>query len=117
LTFFRENLMKLTVTGRNIDITDGIREHLQSKMDKTINELVEKADIHVALHVEKHRHFAEITVKTKGFTVHGTEETDDLYASMDNALIKVEKQLRKHKEKNQALRNKKGPQSKDNIQD
>ena len=96
--------MKLTVTGRNIDITDGIREHLQTKMDKTIKELVDKADIHVALHVEKHRHFAEITVKTKGFTVHGTDETEDLYVSMDNALVKIEKQLRKHKEKAQTLR-------------
>ena len=109
--------MKLTVTGRNIDITDGIREHLQTKMDKTINELVDKADIHVALHVEKHRHFAEITVKTKGFTVHGTDETEDLYVSMDNALVKVEKQLRKHREKSQDLRNKKGSQSKDQNQD
>lgn len=109
--------MKLTVAGRNIEITDGIREHLQNKMDKTINELVEKADIHVALSVEKRRHFAEVTVKTKGFTVHGTEETDDLYASMDNALVKVEKQLRKHKEKAQALRHKKGSQSKDSSLD
>ena len=87
--------MKLTVTGRNIDITDGIREHLKNKMDKTINELGEKGDVHVALHVEKHRHFAEITVKTKGFTVHSQHETDDLYASMDNALLKIEKQLSK----------------------
>ena len=85
--------MKLTVAGRNIDITDGIREHLQKKMDKTIKELGEKADVHVALHVEKHRHFAEITRITKGFTVHSQHETDDLYASMDNALLKIEKQL------------------------
>lgn len=109
--------MKLTVTGRNIEITDGIREHLQNKMDKTLPDLGEEADIHVALSVEKHRHFAEVTVKTKGFSVHSTEETDDLYASMDNALVKIEKQLRKHKEKAQALRNKKGSKSKENIHD
>ena len=104
--------MKLTVAGRNIDITDGIREHLQKKMDKTIKELGEKADVHVALHVEKHRHFAEITVMTKGFTVHSQHETDDLYATMDNDLLKIEKQLRKHKEKAQDLRMKEGSQSK-----
>jgi len=105
--------MKLTVAGRNIEITDGIREHLETKMGKTISELGEKADVHVALSVEKHRHFAEITVKTKGFTVHSKDETDDLYASMDNALVKIEKQLRKHKEKAQDLRIKKGVQSKE----
>ena len=104
--------MKVTVAGRNIEITDGIREHLQSKMDKTIHDLGDEADVHVALSVEKHRQFAEVTVKTKGFSVHSTEETDDLYASMDNALIKIEKQLRKHKEKAQALRNKTGSWSK-----
>jgi putative sigma-54 modulation protein len=104
--------MKLTVTGRNIDITDGIRDHLQSKMDKTIIELSDKADVHVALLVEKHRHFAEVTVKTKGFTVHGQHETEDLYASMDGALLKIEKQLRKHKDKTQDHRIKKGSPSK-----
>jgi putative sigma-54 modulation protein len=109
--------MKLTVAGRNIEITGGIREHLQSKMDKTIHDLGEEADVHVALSVEKHRHFAEVIVKTKGFSVHSTEETNDLYASMDNALVKIEKQLRKHKEKVQALRNKKDKQSKDNSLD
>jgi putative sigma-54 modulation protein len=105
--------MKLTVAGRNIEITDGIRKHLESKMDKTIHDLGEEADVHVALSVEKHRHFAEVTIIKKGFSVHSTEETDDLYASMDNALVKIEKQLRKHKEKSQALRNKTGSQSKD----
>jgi putative sigma-54 modulation protein len=109
--------MKLTVAGRNIEITDGIREHLQSKMDKTIHDLGKEADVHVALSVEKHRHFAEVTVKTKGFSVHSTEETDDLYASMDYALVKIEKQLRKHKEKSQALRNKIGSQCKDKSLD
>ena len=58
--------MKLTVAGRNIEITDGIRGHLQSKMDKTIHELGEEADVHVALSVEKYRHFAEVTSKNKG---------------------------------------------------
>ena len=109
--------MKLTVTGRNVEVTNGIREHLKNKMDKAIYELGEEADVHVALSVEKHRHFAEVTVKTKGFSVHSTEETDDLYASMDNALIKIEKQLRKHKEKAQALRHKKGSQSKEKSLD
>lgn len=104
--------MKLTVTGRNIEITDAIKDHLDNKIRKTIEEFGEKADVHVALLVEKHRHFAEITVKTKGFTVHGEEETDNLYTAMDNALIKIEKQLRKHKERAKDLRIKKGVEEK-----
>ena len=104
--------MKLTVTGRNIEVTDGIRNHLNDKMDKTIADLGEAADVHVALSVEKHRHFAEVTVKTKGFTLHSQDETEDLYTSMDKALEKMEKQIRKNKEKAKALRIKQGSQSK-----
>ncbi|HCG73622.1 MAG TPA: ribosome-associated translation inhibitor RaiA [Nitrospina sp.] len=104
--------MKLTVTGRNIEITDGIRNHLNDKIDKTIADLGEAADVHVALSVEKHRHFAEVTVKTKGFTLHSQDETEDLYTSMDKALEKMEKQIRKNKEKAKALRIKQGSQSK-----
>ena len=104
--------MKLTVTGRNIEITDGIRNHLNDKMDKTIADLDEAADVHLALSVEKHRHFAEVTVKTKGFTLHSQDETEDLYTSMDKALEKMGKQIRKNKEKAKALRIKQGSQSK-----
>jgi len=104
--------MKLTVTGRNIEITDGIRNHLNDKIDKTIADLGEAADVHVALSVEKHRHFAEVTVKTEGFTLHSQDETEDLYTSMDKALEKMEKQIRKNKEKAKALRIKQGSQSK-----
>ena len=91
--------MKLTLTGRKIEITDGIRNHFNHKMNKTIPDLGEAADIHVALCVEKHRHFAEIILKTKGLTLHSHEESNDLYSSMDKALEKMEKQLRKHKGK------------------
>ena len=104
--------MKLTVTGRNIEITDGIRNHLNDKIDKTIADLGEAADVHLALSVEKHRHFAEVTVKTKGFTLHSQDETEDLYTSMDKALEKMKKQIRKNKEKVKALRIKQGSQSK-----
>lgn len=109
--------MKLTVTGRNIEITDAINDHLDHKMQKTIQELGERADVHVALSVEKHRHFAEITVKTKGFTVHSEEETNDLYLAMDNALVKIEKQLRKHKDRAQDLRIKQASAVKNKLQE
>lgn len=108
--------MKFTVTGRNIEITDAINDHLDRKMQKTIHDLGEKADVHVALSVEKHRHFAEITVKTKGFTVHSDEETSDLYTAMDNALVKIEKQLRKHKDRAKDLRIKQASAEKNKLQ-
>lgn len=99
--------MKLTITGRKLEITEAIEQHLQKKMGKTIKDLGESADVHVALSVEKHRHFAEITVKTKGFTLHSEDETDDLYTAMDGALLKMEKQLRKTKSRLKTIKIKK----------
>ena len=58
--------MKITVIGRKIHITDGIRDHLNRKMNKSITDLDDKTDIHVSLSVEKHRQFAEFTVKKRG---------------------------------------------------
>ena len=107
--------MKLTVAGRNIKITDAIEEHLEAKIVKTIRQWIDSADIHVALAVEKHRHLAEITVKTKGFTVHGNHETDDLYKAIDGATEKVEKQLKKHKDRTKSLKIKKSKEAKEII--
>jgi putative sigma-54 modulation protein len=107
--------MKLTVTGRKIEITQAIRDHLNHKMEKTIKDLEDHADVHVALAVEKYRHFSEITIKTKGFTIHVEDETTDLYTSIDNALVKAEKQLRKHKDKQKDLLLKKAAAEKNKI--
>ena len=53
--------MELTVTGRKLEITDSIRNHLNDKINKTIADLNIAADVHITLSVEKHRHIAEIT--------------------------------------------------------
>ena len=108
--------MKLTVTGRHIEITDAIKQHLAQKMEKTIKDLGESADVHVALSVEKHRHFAEITIKPKAITLHSEDETDDLYTAMDSALLKMEKQIRKHKSRYKTLKIKKSVEQKNRTE-
>lgn len=107
--------MKLTVAGRNIKITKAIEDHLKAKIAKTIKEWSEKADIHAALSVEKYRHFAEVTIKTKGFTVHSNHESSDLYNAIDEALEKTEKQLRKHKDRVKSLKIKQSKEAKDQM--
>ena len=107
--------MKLTVTGRKMKITQGIEDHLNSKIERTLKTMTDSADVHVALTVEKHRHFAELTVKDRGFTVHSDAETEDLYAAMDQAVEKTEKQLKKHKERSVRLKIKKSSAEKDKL--
>ncbi len=105
--------MKLTVTGRHLKITDGIREHLDKAIARHVTPFVEgPGDIHVCLSVEKERHDAEITVKSKGFSAHAQHETHDLYSAIDGVVQKIEKQLKKHKERLITLKNKKSAQVK-----
>ena len=105
--------MKLTVAGIKIKVTQGIEDHLHKKIEKSLKSLPESADVHVALTVEKHRHFAEVTVKSKGYTVHGESETNDLYTAMDEAVEKAEKQLKKHKDRLKTLKIKQNVAEKD----
>jgi len=109
--------MKLTVAGIKIKITQAIEDHLNKKIEKSLKSLPESADVHIALTVEKHRHLAEVTVKDKGFSVHGESETNDLYTAMDEAVEKAEKQLKKHKDRSKTLKIKQNVAAKDKQND
>lgn len=109
--------MKLTVAGIKIKITQGIEDHLHKKIEKSLKSLPESADVHVALTVEKHRHFAEVTVKDKGYSVHAESETNDLYTAMDEAVEKAEKQLKKHKDRSKSLKIKQNVANKERLVD
>src|SRR5262245_24286369 len=96
--------MKLDITGRNIEITPAIREFTQEKLSKLDRWIEEVIEAHVVLFVEKHRHTAEIVVKGRHHTFTGIDETGDMYASIGNAVDKIEKQARREKDKVSARR-------------
>ena len=95
--------MNLTVTGRNLEITDAINNFIKKRLAKAGDRLYEKANIHFSFYVDKNRHMAEATVKQKGLTTRAKDETRDLYLTVNNVLVKIEKQLRKHKNRVQSL--------------
>ncbi|HZI92969.1 MAG TPA: ribosome-associated translation inhibitor RaiA [Patescibacteria group bacterium] len=96
--------MKLDITGRNIEITPAIRDFTQEKLSKLDKWLDEVDEAHVVLFVEKHRHKAEIVVKGRHHTLAGTDETGDMFASIGNAVEKIEKQARREKDKDSGRR-------------
>jgi putative sigma-54 modulation protein len=100
--------MNLKITGKGLKITDGIKSHLDCKINKIFYDSYENTSIHVLLHVKKSRHIAEVTVTTNGHTEHVTEETENLYLSMDGVLKKIETRLKKNKERKQDLKIKNG---------
>lgn len=101
--------MKLDITGRHIDVTPALREFAEDKLRKLEKLLDGPLDIHVVLAIEKHRHMAEIQVKSRNGVFTGAHETGDLYASIGEVVDKLERQALKHKEKMRHHKQRRGP--------
>ncbi len=91
--------MDIQITGKNIDVTDAIREYVQKRMDKLDKYLSKVLDAHVTLFVEKIDHVVVVTIRKRRLTLHAEERSEDLYASIDKAVEKLETQLRRHKDR------------------
>ncbi len=91
--------MQIHVTFRHMETSDPIREYAESKFEKFGKYLHEPIETHVVFQVQKINHCAEVTIKAKHFHFHGVEESPNLYASIDLLADKIERHLKKHKEK------------------
>ncbi|MBI5183668.1 MAG: ribosome-associated translation inhibitor RaiA, partial [Nitrospinae bacterium] len=98
--------MQVTVTGRRIEITDALRNHAEEKVLRLKRYQDRSIDAHIVLSVEKYRHTAEVTINFDGTIIHGKEETEDMYSSIDRAVDKIERQMKSHKKRIIALKNK-----------
>lgn len=89
--------MKIDVTARNLEITDDLREHLTKKLGK-IGKYFDKGVVAQAvLSSERDRQIVEITLPLDGMVVRGEESTDDIYASVNLAVDKIERQVMKYR--------------------
>jgi len=91
--------MNVEITGRQVEITSAIREFTVDKLRKLEKLLDGPLEVHVVLGTVKHRHMAEIQVKSRTALLSGMEETGDLYASIGEVVEKLERQALKHKER------------------
>ena len=91
--------MNIELTGRHIEITEAIRDHIQKRVAKLSKLVGGLCDFHFVLTVEKHRQIAEVNLVTKMGIFSATEESKDLYGSIGSAVEKLEKQIRKFKER------------------
>ena len=91
--------MNIDYTGRHIEVTPALREFAEDKLRKLERLLEGPLDVHVVLGIEKHRHSAEVQVKSKTAVFTGHMVTGDLYASIGEVADKLERQALKHKEK------------------
>jgi len=89
----------ITITGRHIEISDPIRELLTERLGHACKLLDKITSTHVTISVEKNRHIVEVVIHSHGATLHAKEETHDMYASIDQAVDKIETQAKRLKEK------------------
>ena len=92
--------MKISVTFRNADEAENWqREYAEEKLKKLKKYIDDPVDARVILSVEKFRNTAEINLSSNGLNVNSREEDKDMHIAIDNAIEKIERQLKKHKEK------------------
>ncbi len=88
----------VTVTGRHLAITAAINDYAQKKIESLHLDYPKIIEAHVILEVDKYRHRAEVVlVCANHITIEASEESTDLYASMDQVIGKVARQMRKYK--------------------
>jgi len=98
--------MQTSVTFKNIDSSDHLKSYVMDKLDRFDRLLDNPAEANVVLKVEKFRHIAEISVSGDRMKINGKEETEDMYSAIDMVLDKLEKQIKKGKEKVRERRSK-----------
>lgn len=106
--------MQTSVTFKNLDPSDHIKSYISDKLDRFDKYLHNPGEANVVLSVEKFRHMAEVNIIGDRMTINGKEETEDMYSAIDMVLDKLEKQIKKGKQKVRERRTGKG-RSKTNM--
>ena len=92
--------MQVNITFRNMFATDALRNHCEAKLGHMVAKYLDKVtEAHVTLSLERYLHHADVQLHAGSFHVRGKEKSEDMYASIDMAVDKIERQLKKYKER------------------
>ncbi|MDR1870501.1 MAG: ribosome-associated translation inhibitor RaiA [Deltaproteobacteria bacterium] len=97
--------MQYSVTFRRMEPSDNLKEFGREKLARLEKYLDSVIDVDLTFSVEKFRHRAEVVVTADGLKIKAEEETDDMYSALDLVVDKLEKQIKRHREK-QKIHNK-----------
>ena len=93
--------MQITISGKNFDLSSSLQDRVIDKLNKKVGRFDTIITANVTLSVDRSRQIAEITLFGKGFEMRAEEhDSYDMYASIDSAIEKLEKQLSKARSKN-----------------
>ncbi|MFS1701720.1 ribosome hibernation promoting factor [Aestuariibacter sp. GS-14] len=91
--------MQINLSGHHVEITDSLRNYVETKFTKLERHFDHISNVHVILNVEKLSQKAEATVHLSGAEVFASSEDSDMYAAIDSMVDKLDRQVIKHKEK------------------
>lgn len=91
--------MKILFTEKKVEVSDALREYAEKKLSKLDRYFKNDAEARVAFRIERGRHQTEVTVFHEGMVYRASEQTNDMYVSIDNAVTYIERQIHKYKTK------------------
>ena len=91
--------MNITISGKNIEVTSGLKSAVNEKLAKLERYFTPETHIMVTLSVEKERQKIEVTIPVKGRIIRSEQVSNDMYVSIDLVEEVIERQLRKYKNK------------------
>jgi putative sigma-54 modulation protein len=91
--------MQIDLTGHHVELTDPLRNYVSEKFERLERHFDHVTDVHVILSVEKLRHKAEATIHISGGKLFADSTEADMYAAIDGLSDKLDRQIKKHKEK------------------
>lgn len=91
--------MKIIITGRNIELTEGLKNAVEDKLSKLEKYFTPDTDVYVTLSIEKERQKVEVTIPMKGNIIRSEQVSNDMYVSIDLVEEVIERQLKKYRTK------------------
>ena len=91
--------MNIILTGRHLEITPALKNYADEKIKKFDRYISNISEAIVTLSVEKYRHKAEVLLKVNGVLIQAEGITGEIYSSIDDVVEKLERQIKKYKEK------------------
>jgi putative sigma-54 modulation protein len=91
--------MQLTLTGHHVEVTPPLRDYVLKKLERVLRHFERVVDVHCVLTVDKLEHKAEATLGVSGAVIHADATHEDMYAAIDALADKLDRLVRKHKEK------------------
>lgn len=95
----KEEGMNIIVNGRHLEVTPALKSYAEEKISKFERYISDISEAVVTLSIEKYRHKAEVLLKVNGVLIQAESVTGEIYSSIDEVAEKLDRQVKKYKEK------------------